>query len=92
MMDCIQIIVRWLREHDFDGLCEPETECGCGLDDFAPCGAGPYPYCKPAKKRRLRDGEYIGDSGPGDVAYFVVPNIEIQSGKEMAQALVVPDA
>lgn len=70
-MYCKEIIIAWLREHHFDGLCEPETECGCGLGDFAPCGDGPYPHCQPAKARVLREGESIGDAGPGDTAYFV---------------------
>lgn len=30
-MDCKTIIVEYLRRNGFDGLCEPETECGCGL-------------------------------------------------------------
>ena len=73
-MDCSIIIKQWLVEHEMDGLCDPDTECGCGLDDFAPCGEGPRPFCKPAKARTLGEGEYVGDCGPGETAYFVVPN------------------
>lgn len=73
-MDCKTIIVEWLRANDMDGLCLPDTECGCGLDDLAVCGDGPYPNCKPAKARTLGEGEYIGDSGPGETAYFVAHN------------------
>ncbi len=36
-MNCKEIIIAWLKEHDYDGLTWPE-ECGCGFDDFAPCG------------------------------------------------------
>lgn len=74
------MVLDWLREHGADGLCEPETECGCGLDDFAPCGDGPYPHCKAAISRTLVEGEFIGDGGPGDKAYFVMPNAEVTGG------------
>lgn len=39
----------WLSEHGHDGLYALEGPCGCGLDDFAPCGDGPFPECVPAK-------------------------------------------
>jgi hypothetical protein len=42
----------WLREHGYDGLyalINGTEECGCGVDDFAPCGEGPFPQCVPAK-------------------------------------------
>ena len=73
-MDCREIIIKWLHDNGHDGLCEPDTECGCGLDDFAPCGDGPYPKCKAAKARTLLEHEYVGDCGPGEIAYFVSPN------------------
>lgn len=67
------IVINYLRNHGYDGLCHRETECGCGLDDFAPCGDGPYHDCETAKARKLKDDEYIGDGGPGDAAYFAAP-------------------
>ena len=40
--DVVEIIKQWLREHGYDGLFCPseweEDNCGCGLDDFMPCG------------------------------------------------------
>jgi len=63
----------------------PLDPCGCGLDDIAPCGDGPYPQCKPAKARTLGEGEYIGDCGPGETAYFVVPNAKVQAAAPQAQ-------
>jgi hypothetical protein len=86
-MDCKKIIIEYLRSNGFDGLCEPETECGCGLDDFAPCCDGPYPQCRPATARRLAEGEFIGDGGPGDVAYFVTPNVKVQARTEAGESL-----
>lgn len=32
-----QMIIEYLQANDFDGLCNPEYECGCGLDDLWPC-------------------------------------------------------
>lgn len=71
-MDCKTIVLDWLKSNGADGLCEPETECGCDINDLAVCGDGPYPQCQPAKRRILGDGEYIGDGGPGDFAYFAM--------------------
>lgn len=30
-----EIVRKWLEENGFDGLCG--EECGCAIDDFAPC-------------------------------------------------------
>lgn len=43
-----EIITAYLRERGYDGLCN--AECGCGLDDLAPCG-GDCGECVPAYKR-----------------------------------------
>jgi len=51
----IDILRDALRAQGYGGLCEPETECGCGLDDFRPCGQDPS-ECLPAHQRR--DGLY----------------------------------
>jgi hypothetical protein len=84
MMDCKMIIVAWLRERNFDGLCEPDTEFGCGLDDFSPCGDGSLPHCKPANKRILQEGEYVGYGKPGDVVYC--PNVELTGAARLYRA------
>ena len=42
MMDVTQIVVAYLTEHGYAGLClvgETRIECGCSLTDFAPCGS-----------------------------------------------------
>lgn len=47
MKDAIEILKQWLSEHGWDGLASPDLECGCGLDDFMPCGNEPR-GCYPA--------------------------------------------
>ncbi len=72
-MNAIDIVINHLRNHGYDGLCHPDNECGCGLNDFAPCGDGPYPDCQSAKARKLKEGEYAGDAEVGDIVYWVAP-------------------
>ena len=38
----------WLDDEHYVGLCNPELECGCGLDDLIPCGSN-CGDCQPAK-------------------------------------------
>lgn len=70
-MNCRDIIKTWLQGNDHDGLCQPYADCGCGLDDFAPCGDGPFPHCQPAKARpwRVSDGLDVGE--PGSIVYVL---------------------
>lgn len=46
-MDVKDIVIKYLKKNNYHGLCEPSLECGCGIDDFAPCG-GMKMECKPA--------------------------------------------
>lgn len=48
-MNIIGILRDWLKAHGYDGLCDAETECGCNLDDFAPCEC-PKRCCEPGYK------------------------------------------
>jgi len=37
-MNVKEIVMEYLAREGFDGLCNTDLECGCGLlDDFAPC-------------------------------------------------------
>ena len=57
------IVADYLKSHGFDGLCHPDTECGCGLDDLiGPC-EGAQPDCRPAHR--------IIDPETGDPWYTV---------------------
>ena len=62
------ILKLWLTEHLFDGLCDGD-DCGCLLDDFAPCGDGPYPSCQPARKVELPR------PNPWNEDYALTPNV-----------------
>lgn len=53
----IDIIKQHLIDSGFDGLCNPDIECGCDLDDFQPCGED-FSRCKPAYKHEDPSGEY----------------------------------
>ena len=55
-MACGEIIATWLREHGYAGLCNPEQECGCGLDDLIPCGEY-FGDCEPAYLRTATEEE-----------------------------------
>jgi hypothetical protein len=67
-MNALDIVKRYLTDHNFDGLAM--KNCGCGLDDLAPCGEVDVRQCCPAKVRVLGPDEYIGDYGPGDTFYY----------------------
>jgi len=55
-----EIVEEWLKEHGYDGLCNPDAECGCALDDLIPC-EGACDLCQPAYKGAPTDYDgYIG--------------------------------
>jgi hypothetical protein len=37
MITVKSILINRLKEIGADGLCNPGEECGCGMDDLAPC-------------------------------------------------------
>ncbi len=49
-MNLKAIIEKFLRENEYDGLCNCELECGCGLDDLMPCDEPGMQDCEPARR------------------------------------------
>ena len=43
-----EFVLAALKAQGHAGMCN--GECGCGVDDFAPCGDGPYSECSPARR------------------------------------------
>ena len=42
------MIRAYLLLNHYDGLCNLEQECGCGLNDLRPCGYGDFDGCRAA--------------------------------------------
>ena len=56
-MNAKDIIIEWLKEHNYDGLYLRDGECGCCIDDFIPCASDPC-FCEPGKKRMNDAGDW----------------------------------
>lgn len=57
MPNVLDIIALYLKLDGCDGLANADAECGCALDDLAPCGAIGHD-CVPALKKNV-DGETL---------------------------------
>ena len=55
MITAKDVLIKGLRAIGAEGLCSP-GECGCGFDDFVPCGHDPL-GCVPAKKAPVPEEE-----------------------------------
>jgi len=49
------ILVSKLKRLGCDGIASPDADCGCGINDLAPCG-GDCLGCLPAKSRVTSEG------------------------------------
>ncbi len=68
-MNVKEIIVKYLRENGYDGLCNIDSQCGCEISDSFPCDICDG-SCEPAIKtivtaEDIDDGDYenfeVGD-------------------------------
>ena len=50
------IIRKWLEVNGYDGLCQEDCECGCKLDDLAPCESSDFINCIPGHITKGKDG------------------------------------
>jgi len=48
-MTVIEIVLKYLNDNGYDGLCS--ECCGCGKDDLSPCNCDDVLACSPAYKR-----------------------------------------
>ena len=73
-MEAIEILCNALKEMGADGLCN--FECGCELDDLAPCG-GEINGCVAAKKVSRDEASKLGVMGDEmdewESEYYFVP-------------------
>lgn len=59
-MNVREIVCDWLKAHGMDGLAA--DDCGCGIDDLAPCGDIGTNDCVGARKCKCDQGS--GDDNP----------------------------
>ena len=53
--DVQSIVIAWLKEHDYDGLCC--DDCGCSLDALMGCWCDGIPGCVPAYYHACKQGD-----------------------------------
>ena len=49
-MNVKKITLEYLEKNGFDGLCNPDIECGCFKEDLMPCGWAGIEQCQPGYK------------------------------------------
>lgn len=67
-MDVIDIITEELQHIGAAGLCS--YDCGCGLNDLAPCGDGPYTECVAARQEYQDLSDEFGPDAKHEAVYF----------------------
>lgn len=55
-MKVIEIVAAHLRANGFDGLVQQDAQCGCLLDDLAPC-CDQIDSCEPGYRRPMTQEE-----------------------------------
>ena len=54
-----EIVVSWLEQNGYDGLCNPDVECGCPNKDIMPCDTPDLRECVPAHGELQADGDWL---------------------------------
>jgi hypothetical protein len=62
-MDLQEIVKQWLSTHGYDGLFNPDDECGCMHENIMPCG-NPLPCCEPGYQQPEPSGKWDFIVGP----------------------------
>lgn len=68
-MNVHELVKAAIKAQEGDGLWQPGGPCGCGLDDFAPCGDGPFPTCVLARRLVIPEDCRLIDPKTGEVVY-----------------------
>ena len=71
-MNVKTIMGTWLREHGFDGLCNPDEQCGCLADDLAPCDCENVLECQPGHREDVDEHEVCDCDGQGEKHWHIV--------------------
>ena len=69
-MTVLEIVKKYLQDNKYDGLVLSDHECGCTIEDFAPCMDGPEQRCEAAY--RSRESEHQKDEW-GNKTDWMVP-------------------
>jgi len=56
MPNCKEIIQKYIRDNNYDGLCNIYIECGCSIDDICLMESC-FDECVPAYKGKSLDGD-----------------------------------
>lgn len=56
-INCAGMVAEYLKANGYDGLVEPDGECGCGIDDLMPCGGDYAMRCEAGYKVSCTCGE-----------------------------------
>jgi len=59
-MTAKDIIIKYLKENGYDGLCDGD-QCGCGINDTFPCDCIDGDNCQPAYKRYCINCDFNDD-------------------------------
>ena len=81
------IIQNWLRDNNFDGLCN--QDCGCGINDIMPCVVNHCLVlcdCVPAKKVVATEEHYDPEYSEFDIGdeIYIKADIPADNTKEPA--------
>lgn len=77
-MTAKQMLIDYLREHGYDGLCNTAGDCGCSVDDLEPCGCINIEDCVAAFHKKCVDcnTEFCDalEVGDGEGCYYDAEN------------------
>ncbi len=58
-MDIQDIVQEWLEKNGYDGLCNPDIECGCRTCDLMPCDMLDHRKCVAGYVEMQDDGKWL---------------------------------